>query len=154
MKKILALTLALMMVLALAACGDKDPAPSGDSNKPGTSQQGNNKGGSGKTPSTDYFWEKYDFTEEWMLPDDGVYTGYTYTDPTSNPAGNEMVTITVYDITEEQIKTYIEKIKSHGYEELIGDSYSKVTDTGTAMIKISNFLAEDGYIRIMIDPKL
>ena len=40
-----------------------------------------------------------------------VYTGYTYTDPTSNPAGNEMVTITVYDITEEQIKTYIDVYK-------------------------------------------
>ncbi len=41
MKKILALALALMMVLALAACGGKtDPAPSGDNTSdPGTSQQ-------------------------------------------------------------------------------------------------------------------
>ena len=50
MKKILALALALMMVLALAACGGKtDPAPSGNgttdpgtsqTTDPGTSQQG------------------------------------------------------------------------------------------------------------------
>lgn len=42
MKKILALALALVMVLSLAACGSKDPAPSGNggTTDPGTSQQG------------------------------------------------------------------------------------------------------------------
>ena len=48
MKKLFALLLALTMVFALAACGEKDPAPSGSGSTadPGTSQQGdNNKSG-------------------------------------------------------------------------------------------------------------
>lgn len=42
MKKLFALLLALTMVFALAACGEKDPAPSGSGSTadPGTSQQG------------------------------------------------------------------------------------------------------------------
>ena len=152
MKKILAILLAAMMLLSLAACdtGD-DPNPSG-SNNPGVSQSGNN-GGSERVPSTDYFYDHYDFCEEWMLPDDGVYTGYKYVSPDSNKAGNEMVTIRIYDITEEQIEAYIQKIEGQGYSYLIGNSYTKSTDTGKAMIEIKNYL-EDGYIDIVIDPSI
>jgi len=39
MKKILVLALTIMMVLALAACGEKAPATSGGTTDPGTSQQ-------------------------------------------------------------------------------------------------------------------
>ena len=156
MKKILAILLAAMMVFALAACntGD-DPNPSG-SNNPGVSQSGENnddKGGNTPAASTDYFYDHYDFCEEWMLPDDGVYTGYKYVSPDSNKAGNEMVTIRIYDITEEQIEAYIQKIEGQGYSYLIGNSYTKSTDTGKAMIEIKNYL-EDGYIDIVIDPSI
>ena len=144
------------MVFALAACntGD-DPNPSG-SNNPGVSQSGENnddKGGNTPAASTDYFYDHYDFCEEWMLPDDGVYTGYKYVSPDSNKAGNEMVTIRIYDITEEQIEAYIQKIEGQGYSYLIGNSYTKSTDTGKAMIEIKNYL-EDGYIDIVIDPSI
>ncbi len=144
MKKLFALLLAIMMVFALVACGEQGENP----NNPGT--QGGN---SGRKPSTDYFWEKHDFTEEWMLPDDGVYTSYKYIDPAENTVGNEAVQVTVYDITEEQIADYVKKVEEHGYTNLIGNSYSKAVDGKTAMIEIKNYL-EDGYIIIVIDPSI
>ena len=151
MKKILALMLAAMMVFALAACGDNNTTDP-DKDNPGTSQS-DNKGGSERVPSTDYFYDHYDFCEEWMMPDDGVYTGYEYISPDSNAAGNEQVNVRIYDITEEQIAAYIQKIEEHGYAHLIGDSYSKKTDFGTSMIKISKYL-DDGYIIVYIDPSI
>ena len=151
MKKLLALLLVGMMIFSLAACGDNNTTDP-DKDNPGTSQF-DNKGGSERVPSTDYFYDHYDFCEEWMMPDDGVYTGYKYVSPDSNKAGNEMVTIRIYDITEEQIEAYIQKIEGQGYSYLIGNSYTKSTDTGKAMIEIKNYL-EDGYIDIVIDPSI
>ena len=151
MKKLFALLIALMMVFALAACGDNNTTDP-DKDNPGTSQS-DNKGGSERVPSTDYFYDHYDFCEEWMMPDDGVYTGYEYISPDSNAAGNEQVNVRIYDITEEQIAAYIQKIEEHGYAHLIGDSYSKKTDFGTSMIKISKYL-DDGYIIVYIDPSI
>ena len=151
MKKLFALLLAMMLVFSLAACGDNNTTDP-DKDNPGTSQS-DNKAGSERVPSTDYFYDHYDFCEEWMLPDDGVYTGYKYVSPDSNKAGNEMVTIRIYDITEEQIEAYIQKIEGQGYSYLIGNSYTKSTDTGKAMIEIKNYL-EDGYIDIVIDPSI
>ena len=151
MKKILAILLAAMMVFSLVACGDNNTTDP-DKDNPGTSQS-DNKGGSERVPSTDYFYDHYDFCEEWMMPDDGVYTGYEYISPDSNAAGNEQVNVRIYDITEEQIAAYIQKIEEHGYAHLIGDSYSKKTDFGTSMIKISKYL-DDGYIIVYIDPSI
>ena len=151
MKKLFALLIALMMVFTLAACGDNNTTDP-DKDNPGTSQS-DNKGGSERVPSTDYFYDHYDFCEEWMMPDDGVYTGYEYISPDSNAAGNEQVNVRIYDITEEQIAAYIQKIEEHGYAHLIGDSYSKKTDFGTSMIKISKYL-DDGYIIVYIDPSI
>ena len=45
MKKLFALLFALMMVFALAACGEKTDNPSGNENNPGTSQGGENNNG-------------------------------------------------------------------------------------------------------------
>jgi len=151
MKKLFALLLAMMLVFSLAACGDNNTTDP-DKDNPGTSQS-DNKGGSERVPSTDYFYDHYDFCEEWMMPDDGVYTGYEYISPDSNAAGNEQVNVRIYDITEEQIAAYIQKIEEHGYAHLIGDSYSKKTDFGTSMIKISKYL-DDGYIIVYIDPSI
>ena len=151
MKKLFALLLAMMMIFSLAACGDNNTTDP-DKDNSGVSQSGNN-GGSEHAPSTDYFYDHYDFCEEWMMPDDGVYTGYEYISPDSNAAGNEQVNVRIYDITEEQIAAYIQKIEEHGYAHLIGDSYSKKTDFGTSMIKISKYL-DDGYIIVYIDPSI
>ena len=152
MKKLFALFIALMMIFSLAACGGNETPSGSEGDNPGTSQSGN-EGGSERVPSTDYFYDHYDFCEEWMMPDDGVYTSYRYVSPDSNKAGNEMVTIRIYDITEEQIEAYIQKIEGQGYSYLIGNSYTKSTDTGKAMIEIKNYL-EDGYIDIVIDPSI
>ena len=151
MKKLLAILLTAIMLLSLAACGDNNTTDP-DKDNPGTSQS-DNKGGSERVPSTDYFYDHYDFCEEWMMPDDGVYTGYEYISPDSNAAGNEQVNVRIYDITEEQIAAYIQKVEEHGYTHLIGDSYSKKTDFGTSMIKIGKYL-EDGYIIVYIDPSI
>ena len=151
MKRLFAILIAAMMLLSLAACGDNNTTDP-DKDNPGVSQSGNN-GGSERVPSTDYFYDHYDFCEEWMMPDDGVYTGYEYISPDSNAAGNEQVNVRIYDITEEQIAAYIQKIEEHGYAHLIGDSYSKKTDFGTSMIKISKYL-DDGYIIVYIDPSI
>lgn len=151
MKKLFALLLVGMMIFSLAACGDNNTTDP-DKDNPGASQTGN-KGGSERVPSTDYFYDHYDFCEEWMMPDDGVYTGYEYISPDSNASGNEQVNVRIYDITEEQIAAYIQKVEEHGYTHLIGDSYSKKTDFGTSMIKISKYL-DDGYIIVYIDPSI
>ena len=151
MKKLFTLLLVGMMIFSLAACGDNNTTDP-DKDNPGTSQS-DNKGGSERVPSTDYFYDHYDFCEEWMMPDDGVYTGYEYISPDSNAAGNEQVNVRIYDITEEQIAAYIQKVEEHGYTHLIGDSYSKKTDFGTSMIKIGKYL-EDGYIIVYIDPSI
>ena len=151
MKKLLALLLVGMMIFSLAACGDNNTTDP-DKDNPGVSQSGNNDG-SERVPSTDYFYDHYDFCEEWMMPDDGVYTSYEYISPDSNASGNEQVNVRIYDITEEQIAAYIQKVEEHGYTHLIGDSYSKKTDFGTSMIKIGNYL-EDGYIIVYIDPSI
>ena len=162
MKKLLSLLLTLALIFSLAACGGggDEKTPSNDDKTPSSSQQqedktpeADDKGGNTPAASTDYFYDHYDFCEEWMLPDDGVYTGYKYVSPDSNKAGNEMVTIRIYDITEEQIEAYIQKIEGQGYSYLIGNSYTKSTDTGKAMIEIKNYL-EDGYIDIVIDPSI
>ena len=147
----MALLLVGMMIFSLAACGENNTTDP-DKDNLGTSQS-DNKGGSERVPSTDYFYDHYDFCEEWMMPDDGVYTGYEYISPDSNASGNEQVNVRIYDITEEQIAAYIQKVEEHGYTHLIGDSYSKKTDFGTSMIKIGNYL-EDGYIIVYIDPSI
>ena len=151
MKKLFALLLVFLMVFSLAACGDNNTTDP-DKDNPGVSQSGNN-GGSERVPSTDYFYDHYNFCEEWMMPDNGVYTGYEYISPDSNASGNEQVNVRIYDITEEQIAAYIQKVEEHGYTHLIGDSYSKKTDFGTSMIKIGKYL-EDGYIIVYIDPSI
>ena len=161
MKKILSLALALMMVLSLAACGAKtDPASSGSgTTDPGTQQTDPGasepeQGGNTPAVSTDYFYDQYDFCEEWMMPDDGVYTGCTYISPDSNQVGNEAVYFQMYEMTDEQIAAYISKIEGQGYENLIGDSYSKNTGSATAMIQIDDYREDDGYVQITIDPSI
>ncbi len=54
MKKILTILLAAVMVLALAACGEKTPAPSdGGTNDPGASQQGGTDTAPGNSGGTE-----------------------------------------------------------------------------------------------------
>ena len=87
MKKLFALLLALMMVFALAACGEKTDNPSGNENNPGTSQNGgeNNNGGTennGGSSQEDCAFcfdieggdRKCDECGNWVYPDGEVWT--------------------------------------------------------------------------------
>ena len=72
MKKLFALLLALMMVFALAACGNNE-TPSGSENNPGTSQSGNqggteNQGGEENKGGK----ELYDVTDAQITVADGL----------------------------------------------------------------------------------
>lgn len=73
MKKLLALLLALMMVFALAACGENTDTPSGNENNPGTSQSGDqggseNQGGEENKGSKELF----DVTDAQITVADGL----------------------------------------------------------------------------------
>ena len=96
MKKLLALTLALIMVLALTACGNNDTPGNDDplNRDPGTSQtdnQGGTQGGSNNTSdvdidsilagngSTDIIWANQDEATKQALIDAAREEGYTVT---------------------------------------------------------------------------
>lgn len=153
MKKVFVLAIALVMVMSLAACnlGKTSPAASQQTD-PGVSQP--KQVGNTPAASTDYFYDKYDFCAEWMMPDDGVYAGFTYISPDSNQAGNEAVYFKMYEMTDEQIAAYIAKVEEQGYESLIGSSYSKNTGSATAMIQIDDYREDVGYVQITIDPSI
>ena len=72
MKKFLALALALMMVFALAACGEKNPTPSGDgTSDPGTSQQTP----SGDNGNTGVAWPSNKYIDMLPKPENAVIYG-------------------------------------------------------------------------------
>lgn len=156
MKKLFALLLALVVCLTLVACGGGNKPTGGNGADPGQQQEQQEQqpsGGSTHTASTDYFWEKYDFTEEWMLPDGGVYTGYQYIDPAENEAENEGVYVYVYEVTQQQYEDYIKKVESQGYSLLIGDAYSKTVDGKSCMIEIK-YYDDEAHMQILIDPSI
>ncbi len=123
MKKFLAFALTLMMVLSLAACGEKTPTPSGSGTTGGTSQNGENNN-DGKKES---FVGKYDFAKDYMMPDAGNYQGYTeekYIDGTLKGFFFD-----VSDITEQELNDYTAKLEANGYE-FKGDEDDDFIKTG------------------------
>ncbi|MBQ9750568.1 MAG: hypothetical protein IJV87_08340, partial [Clostridia bacterium] len=85
MKKIFALLIALMMVFALAACGNNETPSGSEGDKPGTSQGGesnnggaennggteNNGGSTGKLPEgLQQYVGQYPFLADLVFPDD------------------------------------------------------------------------------------
>lgn len=134
--------LAIMLCFTLTGCGEEK-----------TNNGGTNGGNSKYTASTDYFYDKHDFTEKWMMPDDGVYTGFRYTSPDSNEAKNEFVTITVCDFTEKNLEDYVSKILANGYEDAgMSRTYFKRETSATRMIQYTDI--ENSCIQITIDPKM
>ena len=108
MKKLFALLLALTMVCALAACGEKAPAPSGSGSTadPGTSQQGGNETPSGgETNTADSVLKKYGLTENAVKPNET----YSETKSAENNFGGHDVTF-VMGGTNVDAKTYNTKL--------------------------------------------
>ena len=125
MKKLFALLLALAMLFALAACGEKEPAPSG-SGGPGTSQQSekpadddrDDNGGDGK----ESFVGTFDFAKDYMMPKAGSYQGYTeekYMDGSLKDFYFD-----VADITEQQMNDYTAELEANGYELKDGENFA------------------------------
>lgn len=126
MKRFLALILALMMVLALAACGDNGKTTSGETDKPGASQNGE-QANSESWPSISY------------LKDTDKYTGdgkITQVKEWDASAENSMWTIYYNDATFESVESYVAALVAAGWTNHYADedgNYSEnKTDKGTA----------------------
>ena len=106
MKKIIALTLAMiMMMFALAACGEKEPNPSGNgTSDPGTSQQtpSDTSGDNEKVTFTDGEWPDNKWTEN--IPEPPFAIGELDYD-----GGRELV-IHFSDVTYDAMVAYSDEI--------------------------------------------
>ncbi|MBQ4647732.1 MAG: hypothetical protein IJB76_01060, partial [Clostridia bacterium] len=154
MKKILAILLALMMVFALAACGDNNTTDP-DKDNPGTSQSGNqggtenqggeeNNGGStGKLPEgLKAYIGQYPFLENLVFPDDANVTEFD----DSDYSGDKMVSITIESMDESKLNAYLDKIdatKEDGY-----DFAAVMNDDGDPVMVIDFSSISNGRIRI------
>ena len=111
MKKLLAILLALMMVFALAACGDNETPSGSEGDKPGTSQGGesnnggeNNNNGGESTNNGDNNTETYDLTTVagylaqygYSESDFSSTKNFTRMKSTSTKSSGEIVNVGVY----------------------------------------------------------
>lgn len=117
MKKLLTLVLTLMMVLALAACGDKtDPAPSG-SNDPAASQQ----------EPADNEQEETNQTAQW--PTEGL--GALIPEPEFeyeirvDSAERFLIRVDENVVGLDEIRAYTEAIKNAGFDLVDWDEYDE-----------------------------
>ena len=168
MKKILALALALMMVLSLAACGEKTPAPSGgDTTDPGTSQQEQQPSDtpdestpsdtpdntqSGKVDNASVEWPENEWTA--IIPK-AADTVMKIDENMSTGMGNAYV---IYmDWTDEDALAYGQKIAETGVtaginEDISGGKFDMLyTDPDTGrMVQITELgEAEDDYVIVL-----
>ncbi len=171
MKKVLATVLALVLVFALAACGgDKDPAPSGNSD-PGTSQQepsntpdpgtnepsdtpdnSDNSQSSGEHEGTSVEWPENEWTA--IIPK-AADTVMKIDENMSTGMGNAYV---IYmDWTDEDALAYGQKIAETGVtaginEDISGGKFDMLyTDPDTGrMVQITELgEAEDDYVIVL-----
>ena len=111
MKKLFALLLAMMMVFALAACGDNETPSGSEGDKPGTSQGGesnnggeNNNNGGESTNNGDNNTETYDLTTVagylaqygYSESDFSSTKNFTRMKSTSTKSSGEIVNVGVY----------------------------------------------------------
>ncbi len=104
MKKIFALLIALMMVFALAACGNNETPSGSEGDKPGTSQGGESNNGGESTNNGDNNTETYDLTTVagylaqygYSESDFSSTKNFTRMKSTSTKSSGEIVNVGVY----------------------------------------------------------
>ena len=126
MKKLFALLLALMMIFALAACGNNETPSGSEGDKPGTSQGGesnnggeNNNNGGESTNNGDNNTETYDLTTVagylaqygYSESDFSSTKNFTRMKSTSTKSSGEIVNVGVYiseGLTEEEKTAWVD----------------------------------------------
>ena len=119
MKKLFALLLALMMVFALAACGNNETPSGGEGDKPGTSQGGESNNGGESTNNGDGNTETYDLTTVagylaqygYSESDFSSTKNFTRMKSTSTKSSGEIVNVGVYiseGLTEDEKTAWVD----------------------------------------------
>lgn len=150
MKKLFALLLAMMMVFALAACGDNEPDSGSERDKPGASQNVNQDSEyyENNEPPTalDIPYDKYPWLEGIVLPDDAVVTGFD----DEYYAQDGVVTMIVEPITTaEQVTAYKEKLKKAGYTD--AEVSGLVSPNGKFEMSVGDMWVESmGYMNLTV----
>ena len=119
MKKLFALLLALMMVFALAACGNNETPSGSEGDKPGTSQGGESNNGGESTNNGDNNTETYDLTTVagylaqygYSESDFSSTKNFTRMKSTSTKSSGEIVNVGVYiseGLTEDEKTAWVD----------------------------------------------
>ena len=119
MKKLFALLLALMMVFALAACGNNETPSGSEGDKPGTSQGGESNNGGESTNNGDNNTETYDPTTVagylaqygYSESDFSSTKNFTRMKSTSTKSSGEIVNVGVYiseGLTEDEKTAWVD----------------------------------------------
>ena len=119
MKKILAILLALMMVFALAACGNNETPSGSEGDKPGTSQGGESNNGGENNNNGDNNTETYDLTTVagylaqygYSESDFSSTKNFTRMKSTSTKSSGEIVNVGVYiseGLTEDEKTAWVD----------------------------------------------
>ena len=119
MKKLLAILLALMMVFALAACGNNETPSGSEGDKPGTSQGGESNNGGESTNNGDNNTETYDLTTVagylaqygYSESDFSSTKNFTRMKSTSTKSSGEIVNVGVYiseGLTEDEKTAWVD----------------------------------------------
>ena len=119
MKKLLAILLALMMVFALAACGNNEKPSGSEGDKPGTSQGGESNNGGESTNNGDNNTETYDLTTVagylaqygYSESDFSSTKNFTRMKSTSTKSSGEIVNVGVYiseGLTEDEKTAWVD----------------------------------------------
>ena len=118
MKKILLSIFAILLCFTLVGCGNNESTNSGNDNS-GTSGGSEQKANNGiaectATKSEDSFVDDYDYAKEFMMPKDGVYTGFTHYELYEGDKG--YFAFGVSCITESEMEEYGKTLESNGFE--------------------------------------
>ena len=119
MKKLLAILLALMMVFALAACGNNETPSGSEGDKPGTSQGGESNNGGENNNNGDNNTETYDLTTVagylaqygYSESDFSSTKNFTRMKSTSTKSSGEIVNVGVYiseGLTEDEKTAWVD----------------------------------------------
>ena len=109
MKKIMLGILAFFMCFLVVGC-DKENVTTGNDGESGNSE----KIECTATKSNDFFVDSYEYAKDYMMPDDGVYTGFYHQELYVGDPGYFYFVVECID--EVQMEKYGEKLVNNGFE--------------------------------------